>query len=135
MSGPVEIAAEALHERHYNDLSSCPYYQGEEGGTCSFGCSDEPQCKTGHPGDGWPSERLRERYASLLPAEDADGWEPTEDDILDALMVLEALHAAGWRIVQTSTCGCGQPDVVHGDGVKYPEAERIVAEWTPEAPR
>ncbi len=40
-------------------LGDCPYYtkRGDEGAygpnTCSYGCSDEPECQTYQPPDGW----------------------------------------------------------------------------------
>lgn len=39
------------------DLSWCAYYRQGAPSTCSFGCSDEPSCQTGHPSGGWPAER------------------------------------------------------------------------------
>lgn len=61
---------------------------------------------------------------------------PSHEHVTEmAHTALEALHAAGWRIVQTSTCQCGDPDIEHGDGVHrldaYPCEERIVKEWPP----
>lgn len=134
---PVQIAAEAIHELHYNDLSSCPYYQRREGGTCSFGCYDEPRCVTECPGEpGWPSEDLRARYPKEFEPHQYVMGEPTEEDTLDALAVLEALHANGWRITRTATCSCGRPDDEHTDGHHHPDDSSDVAdvvdEWTPE---
>jgi hypothetical protein len=40
---------------HETDLSSCPYYNGT--GICSFGCREEPRCRTEEPLNGWPSMR------------------------------------------------------------------------------
>lgn len=132
-STPVDIAAQAIAESH-DDLSTCRYYVTAGDSSvpteeCSFGCYDEPQCVTCNPGP-WPAESIRARYPDLFREERALG-EPDEDNYLDAIAVLEDLHAAGWRIVRTSSCQCGQPDGVHGDADIYPAGERIVAEWTP----
>jgi hypothetical protein len=56
-----------------------------------------------------------------------------EGDRSEATALLDAVREAGWRIVRTSTCGCGQPDELHEPHMaSYPEAERIVDEWKPE---
>jgi len=58
---------------------------------------------------------------------------PKPHELAELHAALEAVCAAGWRIVRTSTCACGQPDHDHGpDDVTYPTDERIVDEWKPE---
>lgn len=46
------------------DMSDCPYFARyvrapihDPAGTCSYGCRDEPECITGRPLHGWPSEQ------------------------------------------------------------------------------
>jgi len=39
------------------DLAPCPYFRGLPGGTCTFGCWEEPRCFTDEPDGGWPSAR------------------------------------------------------------------------------
>jgi hypothetical protein len=53
------------YEDEDEDLGICPYYaryyaiKGYDGNAvCSFGCSDEPQCITCEPLEGWPSNRV-----------------------------------------------------------------------------
>jgi len=121
----VEAVAEALHDRRYNDLSGCPYFMrsfgGDPKGICFKGCSSEPECITCQPSYQWTGERIRERYASLLTGEDVFG-EPTDDERIDAVAVLEALHAAGWRVVKPYD---DIPDSAD------PISDWIVEEWTP----
>jgi hypothetical protein len=50
--------------------------------------------------------------------------------LYEAETSLKELRGAGWRIVRTSTCECGQPDAIHGGAERYPTEERIVEEWS-----
>lgn len=122
---PMEIAAAAISDRH-NDLSHCAYYRTVNDPSvptemCSFGCYDEPQCQTCNPGE-WPAEELRRKYPHLLDSEPSLG-EPDEDERIDAVAVLVALHEAGWRLTRTEVV---KPTWVERDW-------RAVDEWTPEA--
>lgn len=127
----VSAAAWAVYE-FQSDRSHCAYWRGE--GTCSFGCTDEPECQTGTPSGGWPLQVVRKKYADLLPSEDMY-LEPGEDEVVTALMVLEGLHADGWRIVRVASCSCGRPDVEHTDGVHHPDGNfdmgLVVDQWEP----
>jgi hypothetical protein len=56
------------------DLATCAYYLGT--GSCSFGCDQEPECKTSRPREGWPSWRER-------PICDGDTVTVTEEQCRD----------------------------------------------------
>lgn len=62
------------------DMSTCAYYRrglpdADPNGQCSFGCSQEPECQTMHPTEGWPLERARAALARFHETQESAPFE------------------------------------------------------------
>lgn len=74
----LHVLAMALHERAFDahdtnieyGYFSCPYFQN--GGLCSMGCREEPECVTCCPIAGWPESPSRLR--DLVPTRASFRW-------------------------------------------------------------